>query len=214
MNIDFSKNADGLVPVIVQHADNRDVLMLGYMNDAALAKTVECGRVTFYSRSRQRLWTKGETSGNYLDVKSMIPDCGGDTILIKALPAGPTCHSGSSTCFGEPEASVTGFLKKLESTIDQRYLERPGNSYVAELFNAGMNKIAQKVGEEAVELIIEAKNDDRGKLIGEAADLLFHYLILLRAKNVEYSEVIVELYTRHAGTRTTAQQTSTESRKN
>jgi len=214
MNIDFSKNADGLVPVIVQHADNRDVLMLGYMNDAALAKTVECGRVTFYSRSRQRLWTKGETSGNYLDVKSMIPDCDGDTILIKALPAGPTCHSGSSTCFGEPEASVTGFLKKLESTIDQRYLERPGNSYVAELFNAGMNKIAQKVGEEAVELIIEAKNDDRGKLIGEAADLLFHYLILLRAKNVEYSEVIVELYTRHAGTRTTAQQTSTESRKN
>jgi len=196
VNINFLKNGDGLVPAIVQHADTRDVLMLGYMNDAALAKTIDSWRVTFYSRSRKSLWTKGETSGNYLDVKSITPDCDEDTILIKALPAGPTCHTGTRICFGEPEQSATDFMNRLERTIDQRDLERPQNSYVAELLNAGINKIAQKVGEEAVELIIEAKDDDQRRFVGEAADLLFHYLVLLRAKDVRYSEVIAELSSR------------------
>lgn len=193
MNIDFTKTTDGLVPAIVQDAETLDVLMLGYMNEAALANTIESGRVTFHSRSRKALWTKGETSGNYLEVRSIAADCDADTILVKALPAGPTCHTGASSCFGEIERSATDFITQLQTTIDRRYDERSSDSYVAELFNAGINRIAQKVGEEAVELVIEAKDDDRQNFVEEAADLLFHYLVLLRAKGVKYSEVIDEL---------------------
>lgn len=193
MNVDFKKYADGLVPAIVQHARTGTVLMLGFMNAEALETSQRTGRVTFFSRSRQRLWTKGETSGNYLEMSSVVSDCDNDTLLIQAIPNGPVCHTGTHTCFGDETGirpiSVDA-LTGLEAVIDQRREDKPDNSYVASLFAKGINKIAQKVGEEAVELVIEAKDDDPERFKSEAADLLFHYLILLRAKGVSIADVV------------------------
>lgn len=195
MNLNYEKYADGLIPTIVQDAETRVVLMLGFMNEDAVDQTQETARVTFYSRSRQQLWTKGETSGNYLDVVSIETDCDEDTLLIFARPSGPVCHTGSATCFGESNSkqSPTDFLLVLEKVIDERRCERTEQSYVASLFEKGINKIAQKLGEEAVELVIEATGDDLGKFKSEASDLLFHYLILLRAKGISITDVIEEL---------------------
>lgn len=195
MNLNYEKYADGLIPTIVQDAETRVVLMLGFMNEDAVDQTQETARVTFYSRSRQQLWTKGETSGNYLDVVSIETDCDEDTLLIFARPSGPVCHTGSATCFGESNSkqSPTDLLLVLEKVIDERRCERTEQSYVASLFEKGINKIAQKVGEEAVELVIEATGDDLGKFKSEASDLLFHYLILLRAKGISITDVIEEL---------------------
>lgn len=195
MNLNYQKYADRLVPAIVQDADTQTVLMLGFMNAEALTLTRETGRVTFYSRSRQQLWTKGETSGNFLDVVSITADCDEDTLLITARPAGPVCHTGAGSCFGAANVmqQPIDLLVELENTIDERRREQPEGSYVASLFVKGINKIAQKVGEEAVELVIEAKDNDAGRFRSEAADLLFHYLVLLRAKGVSIGDVIEEL---------------------
>lgn len=186
MNINFNKS-DGLVPVIVQDAVNMQVLMLGYMNEEALAKTNEVGKVVFYSRSKQRLWMKGETSGNFLFVNEIKVDCDNDTILIMANPVGPVCHTGTQTCFGEVNSK--GFLYKLEETIHKRIDENDETSYTNKLFKKGINKVAQKVGEEAVELVIEAKDNDDDLFLNEAADLMYHFLILLKAKNHTLSQV-------------------------
>lgn len=183
--------ADGLIPVIIQNNTNNNVLMLGYMNSEAYAQTKRENRVTFYSRSKQRLWTKGETSGNFLDVVSIQLDCDSDALLIKVNPAGPTCHTGTKTCFGEP--SSKGFIYDLEQTIDQRISDDDSNSYTNELFKRGINKVAQKVGEEAVEVVIEAKDENRELFLNECADLLYHLLILLRAKNATLLDVENEL---------------------
>lgn len=197
MNVNYQKYADGLVPAIVQDADTRVVLMLGFMNEEALESTRDTGRVTFYSRSRKQLWTKGETSGNFLNVVTIEADCDEDTLLIFARPTGPVCHTGKATCFRESNVQVpTDLLIQLEGIIDRRRIEKTDGSYVASLFEKGINKIAQKVGEEAVELVIEAKDDDIGKFTSEAADLIFHYLILLRAKGVSVRDVAEELYGR------------------
>jgi phosphoribosyl-ATP pyrophosphohydrolase/phosphoribosyl-AMP cyclohydrolase len=190
MNLDFSKN-NGLISVIIQNSETQQVLMLGYMNEEALEKTRQENTVTFFSRSKNRLWTKGETSGNFLKVVSINEDCDADALLIQVIPNGPTCHNGTTSCFAN-EASGS-FLTQLESTINDRVANPTSESYVASLFEKGMNKIAQKVGEEAVELVIEAKDDNLDLFIGEAADLLFHYLILLKAKNVKLSDVEAEL---------------------
>jgi phosphoribosyl-ATP pyrophosphohydrolase/phosphoribosyl-AMP cyclohydrolase len=197
MNIDFKKMED-LVPAVVQDVLSGKVLMLGYMNKEALAKTQESGRVTFFSRSKNRLWTKGETSGNFLEVISMQEDCDGDAILIKAKPLGPVCHTGSDTCFDELNTSQTGFIDQLRAIIKDRKANPTEVSYTASLFAKGINKLAQKVGEEAVELVIEAKDDDKGLFLGEAADLLFHYLVLLEAKGYELDEVVEVLRQRHS----------------
>lgn len=197
MKIDFEKSADGLVPAVVQDARTRKILMLGYMNREAFEATRASGKATFYSRSRQKLWTKGETSGNFLTVEKMSVDCDNDTILIAAKPAGAVCHTGADTCFGEINESEN-FLGELENVIRERKENRSDDSYVAKLFGQGLNKIAQKVGEEAVELIIEAKDDNTELFKAEAADLLFHFLILLRAKNVELSDVLDVLKQRRA----------------
>jgi len=186
MTINFNKS-DGLVPVIVQDAVSMQVLMLGYMNEEALGKTKEEGKVVFYSRSKQRLWMKGETSGNFLFVKDIKIDCDNDTILILANPVGPVCHTGSQTCFGD--VSCKGFLYKLEETIHKRIDENDESSYTNKLFKRGINKVAQKVGEEAVELVIEAKDNDDNLFLNEAADLMYHVLILLKAKNVKLEDV-------------------------
>ena len=186
MEIDFSKQ-DGLVPVIIQHALTDQVLMLGYMNQEALDKTQSEGKVTFFSRSKNRLWTKGETSGNYLFMKEIAVDCDNDTLLIKALPQGPTCHTGSTSCFKEETAK--GFLYKLEETIEQRIADGSGKSYTSTLFKRGVNKVAQKVGEEAVELVIEAKDDNLDLFKNEGADLLYHFLILLKTKDVKLTDI-------------------------
>ena len=195
MNLNYKKYADGLIPAIVQDADTRAVLMLAFMNEETLNQTKETGRVTFYSRSRQQLWTKGETSGNYLEVISIRADCDEDTLLIAARPAGPVCHTGAATCFGETNAKrePTDFLIQLENVIDDRRSEKNDTSYVAGLFEKGINKIAQKVGEEAIELVFEAKDDDWAKFRSEAADLLFHFLILMRAKDISIGDVLEEL---------------------
>lgn len=193
MKLDFEKYSDGLVPAIVQDAETGVVLMLGFMNEEAVEKTQQTGRVTFYSRSRRTLWTKGETSGNFLDVVSVVTDCDNDTLLIKAKPSGPICHTGAATCFGETNKDPTDLLVELEAVIDERRRQKPEDSYVAKLFEKGINKIAQKVGEEAVELVIEAKDDDPDKFRSEAADLLFHYLVLLRAKDVSINDVLDDL---------------------
>ncbi len=195
MNLNYEKYFDGLIPAIVQDADTLAVLMLGFMNEDAFSQTQETGRVTFYSRSRQQIWTKGETSGNHLDVVSINVDCDEDTLLITARAAGPVCHTGAATCFGKTNAErqPSDLLIELESVIDARRREKSDGSYVANLFEKGINKIAQKVGEEAVELVIEAKDEDRAKFRSEAADLLFHYLILLRAKDVSIVDVLGEL---------------------
>lgn len=182
----FNQN-DGLIPVIIQDNTTNNVLMLGYMNSEAFEQTKRENRVTFFSRSKQRLWTKGETSGNFLDVISIQLDCDSDTLLIKVNPIGPTCHTGTKTCFGDTDSK--GFLYELERTIDQRISSDDPNSYTNQLFKRGINKVAQKVGEEAIEVVIEAKDDNRDLFLNESADLLYHFLILLRAKNTTLSDV-------------------------
>ena len=196
MKPDFTKSPDGLIPVIIQDNITNVVLMLGYMNQEAFDKTQQENRVTFFSRSKNRLWTKGEESGNFLDVNSLLIDCDQDTILIKATPAGPTCHTGSDTCFNEKNISPN-FLIQLETIIRDRKNNPTDKSYTASLFAKGINKIAQKVGEEAVEVIIEAKDNNDELFKGEAADLLFHYLILLQAKNFTLNDIIQVLKDRH-----------------
>ncbi|MGM0944635.1 MAG: bifunctional phosphoribosyl-AMP cyclohydrolase/phosphoribosyl-ATP diphosphatase HisIE [Bacteroidota bacterium] len=196
MNIDFEK-MNGLVPAIVQDAISGKVLMQGYMNEEALAKTKETGKVTFFSRSKNRLWTKGETSGNFMELVSIAGDCDGDSILIKANPRGPVCHTGSDTCWNEENSSKTGFIDQLRAIIKDRKNNPSDQSYTASLFAKGINKVAQKVGEEAVEIVIEAKDDNKELFLGEAADLLFHYLVLLEAKGYELDEVMEVLIQRH-----------------
>ena len=197
MNVDFGKYADGLVPAIVQDESTLRVLMLGFMNEAALEKTRESGKVTFYSRSKQRLWTKGEESGHFLLLKDIRVDCDQDTLLIKANPLGPTCHTGADTCWDELN-EPGDFLSYLERIIASRKSAAPDSSYTARLFAKGINKVAQKVGEEAVELVIEAKDDNKALFLGEAADLMFHYLVLLQAKGYTLQEVVDVLKERHA----------------
>ncbi len=196
MNVDFSKYTDGLVPAIVQDNTTGKVLMLGFMNEAALAKTQELNKVTFFSRSKNRLWTKGEESGNFLLLKSISSDCDEDSLLIKVDPVGPVCHTGTDTCWSEKN-STTNFLFELEKIIIDRKNNPSEKSYTSSLFEKGINKIAQKVGEEAVELVIEAKDNDADLFKNEAADLLFHYLILLQAKGHSLSEIQDILISRH-----------------
>ncbi|MEO7924000.1 MAG: bifunctional phosphoribosyl-AMP cyclohydrolase/phosphoribosyl-ATP diphosphatase HisIE [Chitinophagaceae bacterium] len=185
---DFEKFADGLVPVIIQDNETKIVLMLGYMNDEAYQKTISENRVVFYSRFKQRLWMKGESSGNYLHVKEMLLDCDNDTILIKSHPAGPVCHTGADTCFKENNRPFS--LEKLEQVIATRKSTPSDSSYTSLLFAKGINKVAQKVGEEAVELVIESMDSNKEKFLSEAADLLYHYLILLQAKNYRLDDVV------------------------
>ncbi len=193
MQLDFNKT-NGLLPVIIQNTFTHQVLMLGYMNEEALQKTRAEGKVTFFSRSKNRLWTKGEESGNFLFVDQIISDCDNDTLLVKANPSGPTCHTGSVSCFKEDISK--GYLYALEQTINQRIDEDQEGSYTNNLFQKGINKIAQKVGEEAVELVIEAKDDNRELFINEAADLLYHLLILLKAKDLCFGDIEKELQSR------------------
>jgi phosphoribosyl-ATP pyrophosphohydrolase/phosphoribosyl-AMP cyclohydrolase len=195
MQINFSKYSDGLVPVIVQDSATAKVLMLGFMNEEALEKTRQLKKVTFYSRSKQRLWTKGEESGNFLLLESIAADCDDDTLLIKAKPLGPVCHTGADTCFNEENRQ--DILQVLSETIRNRYEDRSGKSYTSGLFGKGINAVAQKVGEEAVELVIEAKDNDDKRFLDEAADLLFHYMVLLRAKGFSLEDVKQVLQTRH-----------------
>ena len=195
MTPDFSKYTDGLMPVIIQDSISNKVLMLGFMNEESFAKTKADGKVTFFSRSKQRLWTKGETSNNFLLVKEIIVDCDNDTLLIKASPTGPVCHTGADTCFNENNSSFS--LEKLEGIIDDRKNNPSSSSYTSSLFAKGINKIAQKVGEEAVELVIESKDDNKEKFLSEASDLLYHYLVLLQAKNYKLQDVINVLAQRH-----------------
>lgn len=207
MNINFNKNADSLVPAIIQDAITKNVLMLGYMNRDSLDQTIKTKKVTFYSRTKQRLWTKGEESGNYLNVVDVKADCDLDTLLISVHPAGPTCHTGSDTCWGEDNKANSGFISELEGIIQSRkedasraLSERQSkSSYVVSLFDHGINKIAQKFGEEAIETVIEAKDNNDGLFLNESADLLFHYLILLQAKGFLLKDVEDILKERHAG---------------
>ena len=192
MKIDFEKYANGLAPAIVQDAETRTVLMLGFMNAEAFERTQTSGRVTFFSRSRRQLWTKGETSGNFLEVREILIDCDADTILIKAKPAGPVCHTGAETCFNEPNEAAD-FLFELEKIIWDRKRNASEDSYTSRLFAKGLNKIAQKVGEEAVELVIEAKDDDAELFKSEAADLLYHMLVLFAEKNIALTDVLEAL---------------------
>jgi len=190
MDIKYDVNT-GLVPAIIQDVTTQNVLMLGYMNADAYAKTITENKVTFFSRSKQRLWTKGEESGNFLEVVSIKNDCDNDTLLITVHPAGPTCHKGTDTCWATKNVDNFGFVSHLENVIDQRRSAADGKkSYVASLFDKGINKIAQKVGEEAVEVVIEAKDNDDNLFLNESADLLFHYLILLQAKGFRFKDVI------------------------
>src|SRR5680860_82859 len=205
MKIDFNKNNDGLVPAIIQDATTKNVLMLGYMNEEAFLKTNELKKVTFYSRSKNRLWTKGEESGNYLELVNIKNDCDSDSLLISVIPHGPTCHTGTDTCWGEDNNPNFGFLSKLEGIIEDRKklsgiepeLRQDKNSYVVSLFDEGINRIAQKVGEEAIETVIEAKDDNDDLFLNESADLLFHYLILLQAKGFTLKDIVKVLEGRH-----------------
>lgn len=198
MELDFTKNSDQLIPAIIQDVNTGKVLMLGYMNKQSWKQTLEDKRVTFYSRTKERLWTKGETSGNFLHLESYEIDCDGDTLLIQVNPSGPVCHKGSDTCWGQDNISSYGFLSRLETVIDSRRNNaETKESYVASLFKDGINKIAQKVGEEAVETIIEAKGDDDDAFLEESADLLFHYLVLLRARGYHLDDVVEILRSRH-----------------
>jgi phosphoribosyl-ATP pyrophosphohydrolase/phosphoribosyl-AMP cyclohydrolase len=191
MKIDFTKNNDGLIPAIIQDNETKNVLMLGYMNKEALDTTLETQKVTFFSRSKNRLWTKGEESGNFLNLVSIKNDCDNDTLLIQVNPVGPTCHTGSDTCWQENNNQEYGFISKLESIIQNRKENADSEkSYVASLFEKGINKIAQKVGEEAIEVVIEAKDSNDDLFLSESADLLFHYLILLQAKGFKLNDVI------------------------
>ena len=197
MKIDFKKYNDGLVPAIVQDFATSKVLMLGFMNEEALHKTEETGKVTFYSRTKKRLWTKGEESGNFLELRSMSIDCDNDTLLIKVHPVGPVCHTGADTCWSEKNHS-DNFLLYLEEIIALRRKASVDESYVAKLFSKGINKVAQKVGEEAVEMVIEAKDNNEELFLNESADLLFHYLLLLNAKGYKLQDVISILQKRHS----------------
>jgi phosphoribosyl-ATP pyrophosphohydrolase/phosphoribosyl-AMP cyclohydrolase len=199
LKINFNKYSDSLAPAIIQDDVTGKVLMLGFMNEEALNKTIEESKVTFFSRTKNRLWTKGEESGNTLIVKEILPDCDNDTILIKAIPTGPVCHTGADTCWNEKnEKAPSDFLTYLEGIIETRKSGNNENSYVKKMSDKGINKIAQKVGEEAVEMIIEAKDNDESLFLGEAADLLFHYLLLLNAKGYNLQKVIAVLQQRHA----------------
>lgn len=197
MQVDFSKSPDGLVPAIIQDAITNKVLMLGYMNREALDKTLAEGKVTFFSRSKNRLWTKGEESGNFLHLQHSAVDCDGDTLLLKVHPVGPVCHTGDDTCWGETNKEATTFLHSLEQVIRDRKNNPTEKSYTASLFAKGINKIAQKVGEEAVEVVIEAKDNNDELFLNESADLLFHYLILLQAKGFTLEDVVTILKDRH-----------------
>ena len=197
MKVDFKKYDDGLAPVIVQDASSGKVLMLGYMNQEALNKTLDENRVTFFSRSKQRLWTKGEESKNYLDVLDISVDCDQDAILIQAKPHGPTCHKGNESCFNDQQAPDLTFLSQLEKVIEDRKNNPSDKSYTSSLFRKGINKVAQKVGEEAVEVVIEAKDNNRDLFVNEAADLLYHYLILLQAKDESLASITEVLKARH-----------------
>ncbi len=191
MNIDFNKNADGLVPAIIQDSITKNVLMLGFMNKAAFDTTQATQKVTFFSRTKNRLWTKGEESGHFLNVVSIALDCDQDTLLIQVNPVGPTCHKGTDTCWGETNEDSYGFISKLEKVITQRIEDADASSsYVASLFKKGINKVAQKVGEEAVEVVIEAKDSNDALFLNESADLLFHYLLLLQAKGYKFQDVV------------------------
>lgn len=197
MTIDFNK-MDGLVPAIVQDARTKNVLMLGFMNREAYDKTVETGRVTFWSRSRQCLWTKGETSGNFLNVVSIQNDCDNDTLLIKANPVGPVCHTGTDTCWGEENrANPLLFLTELQDFIEKRHREMPEGSYTTSLFKDGLNRMAQKVGEEALEAVIEAVNGTDDRLIYEASDMFYHLIVLLTSKGLRIEDIARELQVRH-----------------
>tara|TARA_R110000765_G_scaffold537_2_gene1329 strand:- start:87 stop:710 length:624 start_codon:yes stop_codon:yes gene_type:complete len=194
---DWNKLSDGLVPAIIQDSRTKNVLMLGYMNAEALTKTIETGKVTFFSRSKKRLWTKGEESGNFLNLVSIKNDCDNDSLLISVHPVGPTCHKGTDTCWEEENNSNFGFFSELEATIEQRRTAADGEkSYVASLFEKGINKIAQKVGEEAVETVIEAMDNNDDLFLYESADLLFHYLMLLQAKGFTLKDIEAELMKR------------------
>ncbi len=197
MKVDFKKYSDGLVPAVIQDFTTQKVLMLGFMNEEALKKTQELGKVTFYSRTKNRLWTKGEVSGNFLQLKSIAVDCDNDTLLIKANPIGPVCHTGADTCWSEKNHSED-FLLYLEDVIELRRKASVDESYVARLTAKGINKVAQKVGEEAVELVIEAKDNNKDLFLNEAADLLFHYLLLLNVKGHKLQDVIDILKNRHS----------------
>lgn len=191
MTIDFNKNAEGLVPAIIQDATSKNVLMLGYMNLEAFEKTQNTKKVTFFSRTKNRLWTKGEESGNFLNLVDLKLDCDNDTLLIFVNPVGPTCHTGSDTCWNDSNLASYGFISKLEETIENRIENADAsNSYVASLFKKGINKVAQKVGEEAVEVVIEAKDTNDDLFLNESADLLFHYLLLLQAKGFKLNDVV------------------------
>ncbi|MFC0261673.1 bifunctional phosphoribosyl-AMP cyclohydrolase/phosphoribosyl-ATP diphosphatase HisIE [Fontibacter flavus] len=197
LNLDFDK-VNGLIPAIVQDVESNLVLMLGYMNQEALDKTLETKLVTFFSRTKNRIWTKGETSGHFLHLDSITVDCDNDTLLVKAKPVGPVCHTGNDTCFDEKNTSKTLFIDKLRQIIKDRKNNPTDKSYTASLFDKGINKVAQKVGEEAVEIVIEAKDNNKELFLGEAADLLFHYLVLLEAKEIELDEVVEVLIERHS----------------
>ncbi|SHF08254.1 phosphoribosyl-ATP pyrophosphatase /phosphoribosyl-AMP cyclohydrolase [Arenibacter palladensis] len=206
MNIDFNKNNDGLVPAIVQDAITKNVLMLGYMNQEAYNKTVDSRKVTFFSRTKKRLWTKGEESGNFLNLVDIKLDCDNDTLLVMVDPVGPTCHKGTGTCWGEENSTSFGFISELENIIQNRKEQAEGKmeipegvkpSYVSSLFKSGINKVAQKVGEEAVEVVIEAKDNNDQLFKDESADLLFHYLILLQAKGFKLQDIVKVLQSRH-----------------
>jgi phosphoribosyl-ATP pyrophosphohydrolase/phosphoribosyl-AMP cyclohydrolase len=197
MKIDFKKYSDGLVPAVIQDVDTLKVLMLGFMNEDAWNETMQSGKVTFYSRSKKRLWTKGEESGNFLELRSAAVDCDNDTLLIKVHPLGPVCHTGADTCWDEKNHKQD-FIYYLEDIIELRKKVTPEESYVARLFHKGINKIAQKVGEEAVETVIEAKDNNDDLFLNESADLLFHYLILLNAKGYRLKDIADILQQRHA----------------
>jgi phosphoribosyl-ATP pyrophosphohydrolase/phosphoribosyl-AMP cyclohydrolase len=196
MTINFSKYPDNLVPAIIQDANTKTVLMLGFMNEAAVEKTKELQKVTFFSRSKNRLWTKGEESGNFLQLKDIKVDCDNDTLLISAIPVGPVCHTGTDTCWGEKNTG-DNFLLELEAVISDRKNNPTDKSYTSSLFAKGINKIAQKVGEEAVEIVIEAKDNNDELFLNEGADLLFHYLILLQAKGFKLQDIVQILKKRH-----------------
>lgn len=206
MNIDFNKNQDGLIPAIIQDSITKTVLMLGYMDQEAYNKTMDTKKVTFYSRTKKRLWTKGEVSGNFLNLVDIKLDCDNDTLLVFVNPVGPTCHKGTDTCWGEENKTEFGFLSELERIIQNRKEQAEGiipipegvkPSYVSSLFKSGINKVAQKVGEEAVEVVIEAKDDNDDLFKNESADLLFHYLILLQAKGYRLQDIVAVLQARH-----------------
>lgn len=199
MELDFEK-MNGLIPAIIQDEHTQKVLMLGFMNKEAYEKTVETGKVTFFSRTKNRLWTKGETSGNFLNVVSIKADCDNDTLLIQAVPEGPVCHTGTDTCWGEKNEQDVMFLKELQDFIDKRHAKMPEKSYTTSLFKSGVNKMAQKVGEEAVETVIEACNGTDERLIYEGADLLYHLIVLLTSKGYRIEDLARELKERHSET--------------